>query len=297
VTGGEVHRAHVTGGSGFLGGFVIPRLRAAGYEVSALARSAAAAAKVEALGATAVPGDLDAGTDRLRAAFGGSAPGALVNLASLGFGHAPTIVEAAEAAGLTRAVFVSTTAIFTRLDAPSKLIRTAAEGSVRESDLDWTIVRPTMIYGTPDDRNMWRLLRHLRRLPVVPMPGGGENLQQPIHVADLADAIVAVVQTDASAGRAYDLAGPEALTFRRLVAIAGAAVGRSPVAVPLPGRPIIRALARLESTGRSLPLKAEQVERLLEDKVFDISEAVSDLGFSPRSFDDGIHAEAGMTAP
>ena len=292
----ETLRAHVTGGSGFLGGFVIPLLREAGYEVSALARSAAAAAKVESLGATPVQGDLDS-RDALRSAFESAAPSALVNLASLGFGHASAIVQAAEAAGLRRAVFVSTTAIFTKLNAPSKQVRTAAERTIEECDLDWTILRPTMIYGTPGDRNMWRLLRQLRRLAVVPMPGGGKQLQQPVHVADLAQAVVAALQTAAAVGKAYDIAGPDALTFRQIVASAGAAVGRSPRALPFPARPIIRVLTRVEATGRSLPVKAEQVERLIEDKAFDISEAVADLGFAPRSFDEGIRAEARMDAP
>ena len=289
-------RAHVTGGSGFLGGFVIPHLLEQGYAVTALARSDAAGALVEALGATPLKGDLDSG-DSLRSAFEAAAPSVLVNLASLGFGHAPTIVQAAEAAGLRRAVFVSTTAIFTKLNAPSKEVRIDAECTIQGSDLDWAIVRPTMIYGTPDDRNMWRLLRLVRRVPLVPMPGGGRTLQQPIHVADLAQAVVATLQTDVAVGKAYDVAGPEALTFRQIVSRAGAAVGRSPKALPLPARPIIRALARLEATGRSIPLKAEQVERLIEDKVFDISEAVADLGFSPRSFDEGIRAEAQMSEP
>lgn len=288
-------RAHVTGGSGFLGGFVIPLLVEQGYDVTALARSGAAAATLASLGATPVEGDLDA-PHSLSAAFEAAAPSVLVNLASLGFGHAPTIVAAAEAAGLERAVFVSTTAIFTRLDPPSKDVRIAAERTIAGSGLRWTIVRPAMIYGTPDDRNMWRLLRQVRRFPVVPMPGGGTNLQQPVHVADLAQAIVAAVRADVAVGKAYDVAGPEALTFRQIVSSAGAAVGRSPKALPLPARPIIAALTRLEATGRSAPLKAEQVERLIEDKVFDISGAVADLGFSPRPFADGIRAEAQMGA-
>lgn len=286
-------RVHVTGGSGFLGGFVIPQLLDEGYQVSALARSDEAADRLQTLGATPIEGDLDSDSS-IRSAFAASGAAVLVNVASLGFGHAPSIVAAAEAVGLRRAVFVSTTAIFTKLNAPSKEVRTEAERTVRASGLDWTIVRPTMIYGTPGDRNMWRLLRLLRRVPVVPMPGGGHNLQQPVHVADLATAIVATLGTDRAIGRAYDVGGPEPIAFRDLVDDAGSAVGRRVHRVPIPDRPIVRVLTSIERRGRSLPLKAEQIERLVEDKVFDITAAEEDLGYSPRPFASGIAAEARM---
>jgi uncharacterized protein YbjT (DUF2867 family) len=71
---------------------------------------------------------------------------------------------------------VSTTAVTTTIKAPSKRLRLAGEATVRESILDWTIVRPTMIYGAPDDRNLARLLRLLKKTPVIPLPGGGRRL-------------------------------------------------------------------------------------------------------------------------
>lgn len=285
---------HVTGASGFTGGHVVPLLVARGYEVSALCRSSAAADQVRAMGARPITGDLD-DPDSLERAFAESGAAHLVNIASLGFGHAPELVRAAEHAGLQRAVFVSTTAIFTKLNAPSKAVRTAAEASVTSSALDWTIIRPTMIYGTPGDRNMWRLLRLVRRSPVVLMPGGGRNLQQPVHVADLAEAMVAALERPVAIGRAYDVAGPDPLTFREIVAQAGAAVGRRPRGLPLPARPVIVVLGAFERrTGRHLPIKAEQIQRLVEDKVFPIDAARADLGYAPRSFAEGIAAEASL---
>jgi nucleoside-diphosphate-sugar epimerase len=284
-------RVHVTGGSGFLGGYVIPKLVERGHEVNALARSSDAASRVTAIGATAVQGDLDdpASVDD---AFKASEADALVNLASLGFGHAPTIVAAAEEAAIERAVFVSTTAIFTALNAPSKAIRVSAEDTIRSSRLRWTIIRPTMIYGSPSDRNMWRLLRQLRRLGVVPAPGGGHTLQQPVHVADLADAIVAATERDVAVGQAYDVAGPEAISFRDIARDAGIAVGRTARVVPLPASALVRVLRSFERTGRHLPIKAEQVQRLTEDKVFNIAPARRDLDFAPRTFAVGIAQEA-----
>lgn len=282
---------HVTGASGFLGRWVVPQLVERGYRVTALARSGEAARRIRALGAEPRPGDLE-DPDSLDLVFEGADCSRLVNLASLGFGHAPAIVAAAEEAGLRRAIFISTTAVFTKLDAASKAVRLAAERTIRSSGLDWTIIRPTMIYGAPGDRNMSRLLGFLRRWPVVPIPGGGYQLQQPIHVADLATVIVRALERDVAIGRAYDVAGPAALTFRQMIAEASAATGRTTRAIGVPTRPIVGSLAMLESLGATLPLRAEQIVRLTEDKAFDIAPAVKDLGFDPQAFRDGIMAEA-----
>jgi uncharacterized protein YbjT (DUF2867 family) len=286
-------RIHVTGGSGFLGGHVTPLLVHAGHDVTALARSDAARIRVAELGATPVAGDLD-DPESLDAAVVAARADALVNLASLGFGHAAAIVHAAEDAGVRRAVFVSTTAIFTRLPAASKRQRLAGEAVIEGSDLAWTIVRPTMIYGAPGDRNMARLLQLLRRTPVMPVPGGGSRLQQPVHVDDLAAAIATAVECDLAVHRSYDVAGPEPLTLRTIVEQAAAAVGRRPRMVTVPLGLTIAGARVYERVARRPRLRAEQLERLAEDKAFDIRPARDDLGYAPRSFTDGIRQETAL---
>lgn len=284
-------RVIVTGGSGFLGGSVLPLMVRQGYEVSALARSDRAAARVTALGAEPLRGDLD-DPPSIDMAFQSRQADALVNLASLGFGHAPTIVAAAERAGLQRAVFVSTTALFTTLNPPSKAVRAEAERTIQESQLRWTIIRPTMIYGYRGDRNIARLLGALRRFPVMPLPGGGRRLQQPVHVDDLASAITAALARPSTSGQAYDVAGPEPLTFRQLVRESGEAVGRRPVLLPVPLRPTVAAVNLYERVSKRPRVRAEQLERLSEDKAFDIEPARTALTYQPRSFREGVRAQA-----
>jgi nucleoside-diphosphate-sugar epimerase len=284
-------RVVLTGGSGFLGSHAIPLLVAQGHSVAALARSDSAADRVRQLGAEPVVGDLDDAASVSRG-FEEARAGALVNIASLGFGHAPVIVGAAEGAGIRRAIFVSTTAIATKLNAQSKTVRLAAEATIHASGLDWTILRPTMIYGTPADRNMARLLRLLRRSPVVPVPGRGDTLQQPVHVADAAAAVVAALGSDVTIKRTYDIAGPEPLTFRQIIETAAAAVDRTPRIVRLPLGIAIAATRQYEKRVARPRLRAEQLERLAEDKAFDISPARLDLGYTPRSFAQGMAEEA-----
>ena len=288
-------RLLVTGGSGFLGRHVLAEAHRRGHECLALARSPGAAQVVSALGAVPVPGDLDDDA-ALPAVLAGAHCEVLVNLASLGFGHAPAIVAAARAAGLDRSVFISTTAVTTTLAAPSKRVRLAAEERIRSSGLKWTILRPTMIYGAPGDRNLSRLLVLLRRAPVLPVPGGGGRLQQPVHVADLAGAVLNAVERPETAGRSYDVAGPEALTFAALLRESAAAAGRRIHLVPVPLAPVITLTRWYERRARQrhfpARIRAEQWQRLAEDKAFSIDDAVRDLDFAPRSFAEGVRAEA-----
>ncbi len=286
-------RLHIIGGSGFLGGHVVPLLVGRGHAVTALARSVGAADRIRSLGATPVPGDLD-DLAALNGALAAAGAEALICLASLGFGHAPAIVNAAENVGIRRAVFISTTAVMTRLSPASKATRLAAEETVCGSSLDWTIIRPTMIYGAPDDRNMARLLRFLRRSPVVPLPGGGRAVQQPVHVDDLSAAICDAVGMPTSVGKTYIMAGPEPLPLRDVIRQAASAVNRRPRLIPVPLAPAIALVAAYERASRNPRLRAEQITRLAEDKAFDIASAVADLGFQPRSFAVGINDEAAL---
>jgi uncharacterized protein YbjT (DUF2867 family) len=298
-------RLLVTGGSGFLGGYVLAEAARRGHSCVALARSTEAARTVAERGAAPLPGDLDDGA-ALPAIFVRAGCDALVNLASLGFGHAPGIVRAAERVGLDRAVFVSTTAVTTTLPARSKAVRLAAEGEIRISDLSWTILRPTMIYGAAGDRNLSRLLVLLARLRgapvplVAPVPGGGRQLQQPVHVADLAGAVLTAVERGAAARRRYDVAGPEPMTFADVLRGSATAVGRRVRLVPVPLAPVIALTRGYERLSRRPRIRVEQWQRLAEDKAFPIEAAALDLDYAPRTFAEGIRAEAaalGLTRP
>ncbi len=280
----------VTGGSGFLGGYVLREAAARGHQVVALARSQTAAGTVTALGARPVFGDLDDARS-LAGALTSAGSDALINLASLGFGHAPVIIGAAQQAGLERAVFVSTTAVTTTLPASSKRVRLAAEESIRGSALDWTILRPTMIYGDPGDRNLSRLLPLLCRVPVLPVPGS-RHLQQPVHAADVADAVLAAAERPEAALHTYDVAGPQPLTFTELLHTAASAVASRTRFVPVPLSPVIAVARGYELLSHAPRIRVEQVRRLAEDKAFAIDDAMRDLAYAPRSFADGIRAEA-----
>jgi uncharacterized protein YbjT (DUF2867 family) len=263
------------GGTGFLGTFVAARL--ANRQLSVLARATSDLSEL--------PPEAEVRYGRLEDS---SLPLAdvqsVVYCASMGFGHVPHVVRQLEHAHIKRAVFVSTTAIFTSLQARSRVLRVAAETAVEQSALDWTIVRPTMIYGNARDRNISRLLRYLRRSPLFPLCG--DALWQPIYVEDLADAVVAALDTPATIGQAYNLAGAGPLRFAELVRTAASAISRRVLLLPIP---IGAALLAARLTRVVTP---EQVRRLVEDKAFDYAAATRDFDFHPRSFAEGVRLEA-----
>ncbi|MDQ6671783.1 MAG: NAD-dependent epimerase/dehydratase family protein [Chloroflexota bacterium] len=264
----------LVGATGFLGSFVAARL--AEREPVVLSRPTS--------DRSVLPQGLEVRVGDLARPLPLDGISTLIYCASMGFGHIPLLMHQLETCGVKRAVFVSTTAIFTSLPSTSRTVRLAAEAAVQTSSLDWTLLRPTMIYGTRRDRNISRLLYFLQRWPVFPVCGNA--LWQPVYVEDLADAVVAALDSRSAVGNAYNLAGAAPLQFGALVRTAARAVGRRVmlVRVPLESAVLAARLTRVVS--------AEQIRRLAEDKAFPITDAARDFGFAPRTFQAGVRLEA-----
>ncbi len=281
-------RVFVTGGTGFIGSRVVPLLLKNGYQVCCLYRESSNRSSLPQPGVEWVKGDL---SDPQHLASSMIGAYALVNVASLGFGHVDGILCAAKEAGIRRAIFISTTAIYTQLNASSKNIRLAAERSIQTSELNYTILRPTMIYGSPRDRNMWRLIRFLQVSPIMPVFGDGTHLQQPIYVDDVAQAVLDCLSSEQTIGKSYNIAGESPLTYNQVIDMAARQLRKRVWKIHIPSWPVVSLLGFLERFQIPLPIKAEQVLRLNENKSFSYEEARKDFGFSPLSFEQGIVLE------
>ena len=281
-------KVFVTGATGFTGSRTVPLLLKNGFDVRCLYRASSDRSPLEGLDIEWVLGDLSDAASLTSAMQGADV---LVNVASLGFGHADSIIRAAKDAGIQRAIFISTTAIFTQLNASSKKVRVAAELAIETSGLKYTILRPTMIYGSPRDRNMWRLIQFMRLSPIVPIFGDGLYLQQPIYVNDVGAAVLGCLKADTTIGKSYNIAGKHPLTFNEVIDTLAKAMNKRVWKLHIPSKPVVGLLKLLEKTHIPFPIKAEQVLRLNENKDFSYAEAERDFGFSPLSFEEGIKFE------
>jgi uncharacterized protein YbjT (DUF2867 family) len=158
------------------------------------------------------------------------------------------LVRAAEAAGTERFVFFSTLGASTRN--PARLLRAKAlaERAVVDSPIAHTIFAPSVVYAPGDP--FLRLLERLSLLPVVPISGAGRAPMQPIWAEDVAECVMAALPFGAHGaevqGARLELAGPETLTYRQLVAIVLRSLHRRRPIIGIPTAVMRRALRWVE---------------------------------------------------
>lgn len=196
-----------------------------------------------------------------------------------------------------RLVTLGSTRRFTRWpDAHGEGVR-QGEAALLASGRSGVMLHPTMIYGATGENNVQRLAALLRRLPLVPLPGGGRALVQPIHQDDVTRAILAALAIDWPGPRALVIAGPAPLPYAGFVgAVARAAGLKPPRIVPIPAGPLM-ALAPLTALLPRLPrVTAAEIRRLTEDKAFDIAPMSATLAIMPISLEAGLARTFGPRA-
>ena len=154
------------------------------------------------------------------------------------------LARACEASGVRRILHVS--ALGASADSASMYQRSKARGEaiLRDSGLDVTVLRPSVIFGA-DDRFLNTFADLQQMLPVIPLAGSQARFQ-PVWVEDVATALVQCLDDTSTIGQTFEACGPEVYTLKQLVELAGryAGVNRGR------GRPVIGlpdSLARLQA--------------------------------------------------
>ena len=275
----------IFGATGATGRFLLPALLGRGERVHAVSRRPPASA--DRPQPEWIQGDL----------FGaaGALPSAADVVMSLGpldafsawFDSAPPI------AGVRRVIALSSMSAETKSASPDvaeralaetlrraeqRLLRTAAARGIA-----CTLLRPTLIYGGGADRSLVPIARLALRWRILPIPLGASGLRQPVHAADLAGAVDALVDSTAAHGKIYALGGGERLRFDRMLLRLRAAMPKFVLPLPIP-QFMIRAALRIQA-GRDVgSISAAAVGRTRVDLVADNSDAARDFGYAPRAF-------------
>jgi len=290
-------RLVVLGGTGFVGGYLLPRLRADGHDILALSRSLDGRRDL-----LRTPGvswrsldvyDQDALADALNGAD------AVINLVGIlnekgrdgsGFQRAhielaDKLIAACKSAGVSRLLQMSA------LNAgrgQSHYLRTRgeAEAKVKASKLRWTIFQPSVIFG-PGDGLYNRFAGLLRPLPVLPLACADARFA-PVYVGDVVEAFARALQREECVGQNYELYGPRVLSLRDIVRQTAKAMGRHRLVIPLPD-----ALARLQAFCMDFvpgkPFSSDNYLSLQTDSVGGV-DGLFRLGITPKDPADFVDA-------
>ncbi len=239
-------RITVVGASGFLGRYIVKRLAADGAVIAACCRHAREARFLLPMGDVGqiATFNADISDERaLAAVLAGSH--AVVNAAGILYERGrqtfdlvhhsgpAALARLARAAGAERFVHVS--ALAADPGAPSLYARSKAAGedAVRAAFPDAVVLRPSLMFG-PEDDFFNRFAAMARYLPALPLIGGGETRFQPVYVADVAEAVAAVLAREDAPGRTYELGGPAVMTLKQLFELLLHRIGRKRLLLTLP---------------------------------------------------------------
>ncbi len=287
----------VTGSTGFVGGHLVKRFAASGRAVRALVRNREKAQKLGGGNIELALGDVGDPESLIRAADGCEAVVHLVGIIQPAPGQSfrsihvegtKNVLEAAKKAGTVRH-FVYQSALGTRENARSEYHKTkyAAEELTRASGLNWTITRPSIIYGPGDEFTLRMKSLINLPLPYVPLLGSGKGLFQPVYIDDLTEALAMITGEPKYYGKIAELCGPRRLTLNEVVQEIAEAVGKKKSVMHIPVPFASPAVFAMETLLPKPPVTLDQLLMLQEDNVC-ASNFMDELGIKPADFKEGL---------
>ena len=295
----------VTGASGFVGSHLVPTLLDAGHQVAALARTPAAGeAVVGRLAAAQRPnvevriGDVTRPETLAPALAGVDAVVHLVGIARDFNGGADlrlintegtrALVIAMKQTGLRRLVHMGAMGVEDDPNLHYASSKAKAETLVRESGLEWTILKPSLQFGEGD--GFFNIIAGLVRISpgIVPVPGDGSARFQPIHAGDVATVTVRALADATTIGQAFELGGPRYWSYREITREVLTALGRKRAIMPMP-LPLIRLVAgTAELVHLPFPVATDQLRQLRLDNVGPLDLIPSRFGFAARPMEGAL---------
>ncbi|MCL4385146.1 MAG: NAD(P)H-binding protein [Cyanobacteria bacterium] len=286
---------YVAGGTSFLGKKVVEKLLKNNKEIKCLFRNEEARNKLQDLQQKygdrliLVSGNLYSADSLIYGLKGADAAVYLVRLEYIEF--VKNFLDAARKCGLKRAVFISSTTALLPKEGDIKKTKLEAEDLIKRSGLNYTILRPSMIYGGAGDNNFYKMLNFIKKKGFFVIFGSGKNLIQPVYVDDVTDTILNVLDNPATHQKTYEICGREAIQFDEMLETVKRKLKRNFKVIKLPIGISKFAVNIYKKIIKNSDLNPEQIEGMRIDRTYSYSEAQKDFGFSPVSFEEGIEKE------
>jgi nucleoside-diphosphate-sugar epimerase len=211
--------------------------------------------------------------------------------------HSVNMVQAAIKNKVKRVILVHTTGIYSNFKDASKEykgIENRLEQIKKEdtSNINITILRPTMIYGDLCDRNMSKFIKLIDRFRIMPVIDYGSSLIQPVNARDLGKAFYKVLTSpNETEGKTYDLSGEKPIKLIEVFKLISDRLSKKTIFLNIPsglGVLMARVLKAL-TLGRIDYI--ERVQRMGENRSYSHENATRDFGYTPMAFADGIQIE------
>jgi len=281
----------VTGASSQLGVFLLPRLRAAGFRVVAVSRTAPREPRECAEGVTWLNAEFLTVNPHGEKDERFPSPNHLVSCGPLALARRLVLRHP----GLQRVVAFSSSSVLSKADSENRTERHHMAAMAADEDalidvcaergLPLLLLRPTLIYGCGLDRNISLLHDLARRFHRIPLAGAADGLRQPVHADDLAALAVRALRIERPVDAVSAACGGETLSYREM-AQRIAALQTSPVhLLRLPGGLMASLIRILSPWPRWRGVNAEMVRRQNQDLVFDDSALRMALNWNPRPFE------------
>lgn len=197
------------------------------------------------------------------------------------------LVAASREANVKKIIYLS--ALGTSADAETAYHKTKyqAERAIKESGLDWTIFRASVIYGKNDGflRTMSSVIKFL---PFIPIFGDGKYKMQPVFIEDLTDVLTKALVYPLSSRQTIDIGGPEQLEYVMVMEMIKKALRKRRLNFHIPFAVIMPGAAILERVLRPAPLTVDMLKMLKMGNIGDISKLRTIFGIEPIRFEDGL---------
>jgi NADH dehydrogenase len=291
-------RPFVTGASGYFGNNLLPRLLEAGHKPVCLVRKGSEKKIEKYLNDIEIISggisNLSSWKDQLKDidAFINligiirEFPSRGITFERLHFQTTKSLTDLASEKGVKR--FLQMSALGASPDSRSGYHRTKykAEQYLKDTDLDWTIFRPSFIIGKGNDF-VETVLNLMDSAPLFPVIGSGDYRMQPVDVDNVTAGFVQALTNDKTIGKIFEIGGPDRFSYNRMVDLIADVRGKKVRKIHLPVF-VMKGIAGAFEYFKSFPLTKDQINMLLEENYTDSREFFEELNITPIIFDESI---------